>query len=116
MQSHLMYAMLVILLAGAIQAEESYLCVSNMATGFKLAKDGVWRQTNFKADRKYLVKEPVKGDDFLSNYAFVVEHFGEGVFSSMCKRGLGRIEYISCEGLHVEGENVFVEIGKCSPL
>ncbi|GAG83174.1 unnamed protein product, partial [marine sediment metagenome] len=72
---------------------ESYLCVTEKATGFKASKN--YEQVNFKADDKYIFRSPVETDkvfgvsitDF-DDVKFVINKLGESHVLSWCKEEL----------------------------
>ncbi len=74
--------------------EESYLCITDEATGFKFNKSlDKWESANFKAGRKFLVgREPIY------EHAFVVREVGEQMETSWCKQDFDDYGYLHCTG------------------
>ena len=134
------------LLTTMVSAGESYLCVADMATGFKYNKTiDKWESVNFNVDdSKYIVSRSKA-----KNTAWEVKQIGQQYPLATCKDDFGENGYLFCElvrifkmnkinlrficiypfGYYNESpkgkKDVFykdgadsphVEIGKCSPL
>jgi len=129
-------------LVGAAQAEESYLCIGDNAVGFAQEKDGDWTRRGFRPT-KHIVSKPSDDDMQFRKYPFVVKEFGSTAVIAWCEHGFSKSGFLSCigsfqfimnkkrlkfavysAGAYVyppranskKAGNVFVEIGKCSPL
>ncbi len=69
-----------VLYAGLVSADDSYLCVAEKVTGFEFNKNsGSWEVVTISADQyKYIVRPlPVGSDSHKNGYRNVVEVFGE---------------------------------------
>jgi len=114
------------------------VCVADYAAGFKVDKaDKSWRPATFKTEEKYIVKKSKDSEDMF------VTKLGDKYSSFVCDARDPDLPYIRCSGFGdffmnyengrfeargphafaitnkvlVEGENdVWMEIGKCSPL
>ena len=132
------------LLAARASASDSYLCVTDMATGFAFDKSQKqWHSTSFKVSNKYLVSKAQR-----EGYAWEVKTAGSTIALIFCKANFTEAGALRCEGdlqefnmnkknlrflsfyragywtdgtgrtvLGMEGDNTpAIEIGKCSPL
>ncbi len=141
----LLTVILFALLSASAYAAESYLCVADMATGFKFDKNRKeWKTTAFKAGNKYvLTKSKHEG------YAWEVKKVGIRITQSWCKKDFDKYGFLLCDGFFafkfnknnlrflnvhsigyvdenlvdpegnlpkVEGITPLMEIGKCSLL
>lgn len=90
------------LLWASVAQAESYLCVSDMATGFSYDKaQEVWKETSFKANEKYLVVRPsdteralVKGQPV----EWVVKAMGSDSIEATCEKDFGAAGTVMCDG------------------
>ena len=81
---------LLVLFAGLVSADDSYLCVAEKVTGFEFNKNsGSWEVVTIPADQyKYIVRPlPVGSDSHKNGYRNVVEVFGgDGSEVALCRR------------------------------
>lgn len=128
------------LLSTSVSASNSYLCITDMATGFAFDKNqNQWHSADFKAGRKYIVSKQTDSES-----AWEVREVGLNFATSFCKDGFTKYGTLSCQGPEIflmnknslrflsvyivgywgsddksthEGENTpSISIGKCSPL
>ena len=120
---------------------DSYLCIPDMATGFKFA-NGKWQQANFTvANRKYLLRHAKESDaSWVKEREWAWTEFGETVAWAGCDKP--DFDYMKCGGVMQEiqinvrtlryqaywlgtylagsedqmSDTPSIEIGKCSPL
>jgi hypothetical protein len=88
---------------------EGYICIDDMATGFKF-ENGEWQQSRFKPDSRYIVR-PVTKDDapmlrgfvesILGNAKWVVMKVGEPLPFAGCTEPAAHGS-IFCKGLYEE--------------
>lgn len=131
---------------GEVSGQEKYLCVPDLATGFRYNKSSRgWEQANFKTDHKYIIS---KSDDKKSTY-FKVNKIGEIYPWWGCAEGFNESGFLFCSGIGGEfkfnkkngryilanligyfvvlsdsplfptdekSDTPFIEIGKCSPF
>ncbi len=85
--------LLFLLLTNAALAEE-YLCIADMATGFRYNQnDKSWEGSGFRVnDSRYLISI------LENNAAYSVKRFGETGVMSRCKDGFNEIGNLFCEG------------------
>jgi hypothetical protein len=81
--------------AGASTAGESYLCVTDMATGFGFDKGRrQWHRANLQDERKYLVSKATT-----ATYAWEVEEVGETHALIECEGDFTEFGFLFCDGL-----------------
>jgi hypothetical protein len=121
---------------------DSYLCIPDMATGFKYKNDK-WQATHFGVgDDKYILRRPKETDSF-PDAAWVWGEFGDKRFYTRCMEDVSAYGFVFCTGIGQElrinvntlryqlyyyvgyvaatindspGNTPFIEIGKCSAL
>ena len=78
---------------------DAYLCIPDMATGFKFT-DGKWKQSNFDTDDiKYIFRRS-KESDFLSTaYPWVWSKLGEERPAGYCEETFSSIGVMNCSGI-----------------
>ena len=79
-----------ILIAGAVSADDSYLCVAEKVTGFEFDEQmESWEVATIPADQyKFIVRPlPVGSDSHRNGYRYVVEIFGDdNIEIALCRR------------------------------
>ena len=123
---------------------ESYICTTDMATGFAY-ENGVWKQTRFNPDQKFIVRPAtesertlfaLRGDRNTANVRWLVEPLGAYQIA-YCSEDFKPNGELVCHGLIEEfrmnknslrfqwaylsgywdgGDTPMVGIGKCSPI
>lgn len=93
---YIIIAGLLSLAATAACAADSYLCVTQMVTGFVYDKDaGEWSSASFNANRRYVVSRAR-----VDGFAWEVVQVGETRPSTLCKSDFTGAGNLSCEGSH----------------
>jgi hypothetical protein len=76
-------------------ASASYLCVTDMATGFAFDKGRQqWHSTTFRSGDKYIVSQPTTG-----KHAWEVKEVGERESLIWCGEDFNKYGLLFCEGV-----------------
>lgn len=94
-------ASLSLLVATSVWAQERYLCVAEMSTGFAFNKQNKsWHSTTFKTDEKFIVRKPLPADGAgLQKSAWLIAKLGDTFPTSSCEKDFYNNETLFCEGL-----------------
>jgi hypothetical protein len=82
-------------LVGAATGGESYLCVTDMITGFAFDKDRQqWHSADFRAESKYLVSKAT-----IASYAWEVKRVGQDHTLIVCREDFNELGLMFCAGM-----------------
>ncbi len=85
------------LLTTQASAEESYVCIADLSTGFKLNTiTKQWETANFRTDNKYLISREKRGN---MNWVWKGKKFGEEYSDFFCEEDFNDHGYLTCSGI-----------------
>lgn len=87
-------------IAGNATAQDAYLCIEDMATGFKYNEASKeWERTNFKSGDKYLLTRAK--EDSVIKAKWELKRFGEDdSCGSYCEKDFNSLGNLWCRGLY----------------